>query len=68
MTINKFGLPLEKVANSTYYYHWNGLLRNYVRDNAVSDRGRRKVAQDTTRSATGSRYRCRQQTVRGNEC
>src|SRR5436190_22065755 len=35
MSINKFGLPLEKVANSTYYYQWNGLLRNYVRDNAL---------------------------------
>src|SRR5436190_18024574 len=35
MSINKFGLTLEKIANSTYYYQWNGLLRNYVRDNAL---------------------------------
>jgi len=34
MSINKFGLPLEKAANSRYY-QWNGLVRNYVRDNAL---------------------------------
>lgn len=33
MSINKFGLSLGTPNNS--YYQWNGLLRNYVRDNAL---------------------------------
>jgi len=33
MSINKFGLSLGPPSNS--YYQWNGLLRNYVRDNAL---------------------------------
>ena len=33
MLINKFGLPLG--GGSKSYYHWRGLLRNYVRDNAL---------------------------------
>ena len=33
MSINKFGLTLGTPSNS--YYQWNGLLRNYVRDNAL---------------------------------
>lgn len=33
MSINKFGLSLGTSDNS--YYHYNALLRNYVRDNAL---------------------------------
>ena len=34
MPINKFGLSLER-SGAEPYYQWNGLLRNYVRDNAL---------------------------------
>ena len=34
MPINKFGLSLEG-GGSESYYQWCGLLRNYVRDNAL---------------------------------
>jgi len=33
MSINKFGLSLG--TSNNLYYQWNGLLRNYVRDNAL---------------------------------
>ena len=40
MPINKFGSSLDKSrsagsASIMDYYKWNGLLRNYVRDNAL---------------------------------
>ena len=36
MPINKFGL-FERRNDATVnnWYHWNGLMRNYVRDNAL---------------------------------
>jgi len=36
MPINKFGL-FERRNNATVnnWYHWNGLMRNYVHDNAL---------------------------------
>ena len=34
MPINKFGISLGR-SGAEPYYQWNGLLRNYVRDNAL---------------------------------
>lgn len=34
MPINKFGISLGRSGGESYY-QWNGLLRNYVRDNAL---------------------------------
>src|SRR5215831_930101 len=34
MPINKFGISLGR-SGTEPYYQWNGLVRNYVRDNAL---------------------------------
>lgn len=35
MSINKFGISLEKNDSTMMYYQYNGLIRNYVRANAL---------------------------------
>lgn len=35
MSINKFGISLEKNGTATAYYQYSGLIRNYVRANAL---------------------------------
>lgn len=60
MSINKFGVSLEKSGAARMdYYKWNGVLRNYMRDNALCVAGAdfdaksrkiRRVAQPTADS------------------
>ena len=71
MSINKFGTSLER-GGAGSYYQWSGLVRNYVRDNALcmvttdfdaKSRKIRRVAQPVDDSdAANKRYV--QQTVK----
>lgn len=35
MSIDKFGITRQYNTTSTLHYQWSGLVRNYVRDNAL---------------------------------